>query len=191
MQRVNRNIVLLLLTLALVGCGLGAGGATPVRSPDGAAIIATESQLLDAPPEVALQMGDNALDFSYTMPDGSVHKLSELRGKKVLLNFWATWCGPCQVEMPELEQAAQAHAGDGLVILAVNQQEAPDVITPFAAKHGITFPLITNSSNDIGDGYGVRGLPTSYFINSDGTISFRQLGVVTGDFIKLRLEQMN
>jgi hypothetical protein len=72
----------------------------------------------------------------------------------------------------------------------VNRQEEVDVITPYVAKKGLTFPVIANQSNDIGDGYGVRGLPTSFFINPDGTISFRQIGVVTDDFIKLRLEQM-
>jgi hypothetical protein len=76
------------------------------------------------------------------------------------------------------------------VVLCVNREDAPEAIAAFGDKYGVSYPLLTNTSNDIGDAYGVNGLPTSFFINGDGTISFRQIGVVTDEFIKLRLEQM-
>jgi thiol-disulfide isomerase/thioredoxin len=112
------------------------------------------------------------------MADGSTHKLSELRGKRVLVNFWATWCMPCREEMPELQQTAKENS-DGLVVIAVNRNEAPAAIAKFGNEIGVTFPLITNIAGDIGDRYGATSLPVTYFINSDGTISSRQLGALS------------
>lgn len=177
--------------LILTACEQGNQSAAPVTSPDGVAVIATDSKMIDAAQGQQLRTDDTAPDFSYTLSNGATHTLSGLHGKKVLLNFWATWCGPCQGEMPELQSSSKAFAADGLVIVAVNKQETADVISPFATKFGITFPIITDKDNSIGSAYGVRGLPTSYFINSDGTVSFRQLGAVTQDFIKLRLQEMH
>ena len=177
--------------LILTACGQSNQVAEPVTSPDGVAVIATDSKMIDSAQSGQLRPGDTSPDFSYTLPDGTTHKLSDLHGKKVLVNFWATWCGPCQGEMPELQSASKAFAADGLVIVAVNREQTPDVIAPFATKFGITFPIITDTSDAIGNGFGVRGLPTSYFVNTDGSVSFRQLGAVTQDFIKLRLQEMH
>jgi thiol-disulfide isomerase/thioredoxin len=139
--------------------------------------LASESALIDKGGGRPAD-GEPAPDFSYTMADGSVHTLSELRGKRVLINFWATWCVPCREEMPEIQRAA-AESGGSLVVLAVNRNEAPAAIARFGNEIGVTFPLIANIAGDIGDRYGATSLPMTYFINSDGTISSKQLGALS------------
>ncbi len=169
----RRSIALIIITLALAACGPTTPAAVPTVEV-GSVALATQSTLIDAGGGRPAD-GDLAPDFSYTMADGSVHRLSELRGKRVLLNFWATWCAPCREEMPELQQTAS----DSLVVLAVNRNEAPAAIAKFGNEVAVTFPLIANIAGDIGDRYGATSLPMTYFIKSDGTIGSRQLGALT------------
>jgi thiol-disulfide isomerase/thioredoxin len=166
--------MVVLMALALAGCSR----AAPTQPPLGTlAQIAIESRLLDAGSGLP-QEGQAAPDFRYTLPVGVEQRLSDLRGKRVLLNFWATWCGPCMAEMPALEATATANR-ETLVILGVNRLETPAVIAAFADKIGVTFPLIANEDGDISDRYGARLLPISYFITSDGTIDAIVRGPLT------------
>lgn len=149
--------------------------------------IASESKLIDTKPDWAAIPGEKAPDFSYTLADGT-HKLSDLRGKPVLVNFWATWCMPCIEEMPELEAAR--HANPDLVILAVNRNESTEAIAAFAPKVGVSFPLITDRDGAISERYGVINLPTTFFINRDGTIAARHLGALTAARLAERLAEV-
>jgi peroxiredoxin len=163
---------------------------TRQTSPTGPATIAVDSTLLESPNGVLLQSGATAPDFSYTLRDGTTHHLSDLRGQKVLVNFWATWCPPCRAEMPDMQEALELHQDEGFVVLAVNSGETLADVEAFADEFALSFPLIVNESNDIGAGYAARNLPTSYFINSDGTIHTVQRGLMTTEFIEQRLEEM-
>ncbi len=170
----------LLGALLLAACG---AGRAPAPTLGQGALVATEGQLIDAgggPP----QPGERAPDFSYRLPGGAEQRLSDLRGRLVLLNFWATWCGPCASELPALQATAEAHA-DSLVVLGVNRLEPADTIASFAGEHGLTFALVANDSGDIGDRYGARLLPTSYFINRDGTVG----ALVRGPLAEGAIEQ--
>lgn len=149
--------------------------------------IASESKLIDTKPDWAAIPGEKAPDFSYTLADGT-HKLSDLRGKPVLVNFWATWCMPCIEEMPELEAARRANPD--LVILAVNRNESTEAIAAFAPKVGVSFPLITDRDGAISERYGVINLPTTFFINRDGTIAARHLGALTAARLAERLAEV-
>jgi thiol-disulfide isomerase/thioredoxin len=174
----------LILSVALTACG--GQTVTPANLNAGGTIIATESHLLEQR-RGKLVEGDLAPDFSFTLPDGTTRRLSDLRGKPVLLNFWATWCQPCIEEMPTLQQAYTT-AGGKLQILAVNRNELPEAIASFVPKvGGLTFPLIANSTGDIGDGYSITSLPESYFINSDGTIAARHIGALNATTLQERL----
>jgi thiol-disulfide isomerase/thioredoxin len=185
---IRRVIVLMIGALALASCG-GASDV-PAARPAVPHVIAADSKLLDDSGQLTiLKQGDLAPDFQYTLNDGSAHKLSDLRGKKVLVNFWATWCGPCRLEMPDLQRALNDY-GDAVVVLGVNKIENREVITPFADEVQVAFPLIPNKSGDISGRYGALNLPTSYFINTDGTIGFRQVGVMNYDFIKKHIDQL-
>ena len=188
-------VVLLIAALALAGCGAplaGAGAAAPTTGPQDNVphVISVDSKLLDSSGDQGIpDVGDVAPDFQYTLSDGTVHKLSELRGKKVLINFWATWCDPCRDEMPDLQRSLQSY-GDKVAVLGVNKIEQPDLIPPFAAEFGISFPLIANPKGDISNRYGAKNIPTSYFVNTDGTVGFRQIGVMTYDFMRAHLDQL-
>ena len=182
----RRMLTLGLLALALSACA----SAAPPSGPAVPHTIASESKLIgDTAPIEIPQVGQIAPDFQYTLPDGSTHMLSQLRGKKVLINFWATWCGPCRSEMPDLQKAL-GETGDSVVVLGVNKAQELKEIGPFADELGISFPLIANQSGDIAGRYAAQNLPTSYFINSDGTIGLRKTGVMNYTFIKTHLDQL-
>ncbi len=167
--------------------------AVPRPAPAGAATIAVESTLLESAQGggAPLAVGDVAPNFSYTLPDGTTQRLSDLRGQKVLVNFWATWCPPCIAEMPDLQAARELYGEEhGFVVLAVNAAEDRPQIESFADEMGLTIPLIVDPESNIGDAYGARNLPTSFFINSDGTVHLRHTGVVDTEFIQQHLEEM-
>lgn len=134
----------------------------------------------------ALKTGSPAPDFALVLPDGSHLALSDLRGRPVVINFWATWCGPCRLEMPELMRAA---TGDpDLVLLAVNTQESLDAVGPFADDFTMTTPVVLDAKGDVNNLYAVRGLPTTYFIDASGAISAIHPGVLTPATLRERLD---
>ena len=119
-----------------------------------------------------LEVGDLAYDFALTDVNGEQVKLSELAGRPVIVNFWATWCAPCRVEMPELEAAYQAHADEGLVILALDQQESREDVATFFEELGLTFTAVLDDEGTVSELYGVANiLPTTFFINGAGEVT--------------------
>ncbi|MFJ7509524.1 TlpA disulfide reductase family protein [Peribacillus simplex] len=118
-----------------------------------------------------LKIGANAPNFSLKTLDGKQVELSDYKGKKVMLNFWATWCPPCKKEMPDMEKYAQ-QAGDDVVVLAVNIDPENDVQS-FVDDNGITFtiPLDSQSAeNPVNERYKILSIPTTYFIDKEGII---------------------
>lgn len=127
-----------------------------------------------------LNVGDSAHDFTLLDLDGNTVQLSALRGQPVIVNFWATWCAPCRIEMPELQEAYTEHAGDGLVILAVNQMEEPPAVrTFFRDEMGLTFTPVMDVDGTVADQYGAIGLPSTFFIDADGVVTAVHRGVLT------------
>lgn len=182
-----RRIVIIALFL-LAACSRQSAPATPALPNSGTAIIATESRVLDQGRNPPVE-GDTAPDFSFTLPDGTSRRLSDLRGMPVVLNFWASWCLPCVEEMPVL-QRAYAEADGELIVLAVNRNESPQAIARFAANVPVTFPLIPNISGDIGDRYAVTGLPITFFIDRNGAISARHIGALNERLLTAYLEAL-
>jgi len=117
-----------------------------------------------------------ALDFVATDLEGSDVHLSSLRGKVVLVNFWASWCPPCQDEMPLLQLYYETHAEDGFVLLGLNVSDQPDTIEAIIDEFELTFPVWRDPLGDIMLDMNVRGLPTSIVIDSSGHQVFAWLG---------------
>ena len=120
--------------------------------------------------------GRPAPDFSLPLLDGSQLTLSDLRGKAVLLNFWATWCPPCRTEMPDLEAVWREREKDGLVIVGVDLGESPSTIHAFVTRVSVTYPIALDLDQRIGVLYATSSLPTTYFIDASGTIQDRYTG---------------
>src|SRR3990172_7651973 len=113
-----------------------------------------------------------APDFTLDTLDGKKVTLSELRGKIVLINLWATWCPPCRAEMPALENAYEQYKDSGVVILGLNvtNQDSEKDIPLFIDEFGLTFPILLDRDGSVSALYQLRGLPTTYFVNREGII---------------------
>jgi peroxiredoxin len=120
--------------------------------------------------------GKTAPDF--TLPDlnGETVHLNDFRGKPVLLNIFATWCGPCVDEMPLIQQVYETRAPDGLVVLVMNTGESADEVRQFMQENGYTFPVVLDGDQSVTQKYSVRGIPTTFFIDSDGVIVETRVG---------------
>jgi peroxiredoxin len=97
-------------------------------------------------------------------------RLSDLRGKIVLLNFWATWCKPCKEEMPAMQASYDKLRGQGLVVLAVNELEDTEKVIEHVRKHGHTFLVVMDHDNVVANRYGVVGLPVSFLVDRQGIV---------------------
>jgi peroxiredoxin len=117
-----------------------------------------------------------AVDFTLNDMDNKLHRLSDYRGRVVIVNFWASWCPPCRAELPSMERAYQALKQQGVVMLAINVGEDADTIFNFTADYPVSFPLLLDKEAKVINEYPVIGLPTSYIINPQGRLVYRVIG---------------
>jgi len=142
--------------------------------------------------KLGIEIGNKAPDFQMKTLDGDTVTLSSLEGKKVLVNFWASWCGPCLDEMPEIEEIHQEY-GDNVEILAVNMtvtEKNVEAVEKFVEEHGLSFPILLDESNKTNSTYEVLSLPTSYFIDTEGIIRHKYIGAMTLEYIKEQLNEL-
>jgi thiol-disulfide isomerase/thioredoxin len=109
-------------------------------------------------------------------PDGNIILLEDFRGKVVFLNFWATWCIPCRLEMPAMERLYRDFKGKGFVVLAVNVQEGPRAVRAFVQELKLTFPVVLDRNGEAAMKYVVRGLPATYILDRNHIIAGRAIG---------------
>jgi thiol-disulfide isomerase/thioredoxin len=124
-----------------------------------------------------INAGDVAPNFRLQLSDEQGLYLSDLQGRPVLLNFWATWCGPCRLEMPEIVSYAENNSD--LLVIAINVQEQPEPIAAFANDFNMILPIVRDADAEIRDLYQVRGMPTSVFIDRQGKVSTYWEGVMS------------
>jgi len=124
----------------------------------------------------APEIGKLAPDFELDTLDGQTLVLSQLKGKPVLLNFWATWCGPCRYEMPFLQQIDQGWPEEELVLLTINIKESSSQIAQFLQSEGLSFTVLLDSQAAVAQQYNVMGIPTTFFIDKEGVIQEIKIG---------------
>ncbi len=137
---------------------------TPVGSADAGAWV-------PAAQRGAVKSGDAAPNFQLRDMNGQLVALSDLRGKVVLLNFWATWCGPCRIEMPAMEQLYHTYPRSDFEILAVSTDAQGVAVTrPFQQENHLTFPILHDADFRVGLAYGARALPMTFMVDRQGVV---------------------
>ena len=125
-----------------------------------------------------IEIGSDAPDFELTAITGETLSSSELRGKVVLLNFWATWCARCRAEMPLLQAAYDAQSDQGLVVLGIDFDEPAELVMEFGNELGLTFPLLLDPGGAVQELFRVRGYPTSVVLDREGRVAAYHIGVL-------------
>ncbi len=191
MHRQRLFSFLMIVILVVAGCGskevpsgdnLGGGVLTVEDLPTTLGRGFPKGTRIANVPASSLTAGELAPDFRLVLADGSSLALSDLQGRPVLINFWATWCPPCRSEMPDIIDRYNQNADD-LVVLAINTREGLDLVEPFTEQFGITMPVVLDQTGDIMNLYEVRSMPTSYFIGRDGRIVMRWVGLMSPDVL--------
>ena len=156
-----------------------AGTSVPLKTEPDVKRILDELGIPAADPPIPM------FDFSAEAPDGTAIRLSDLKGKALFLNFWATWCGPCRMEMPSMEALYRRFKDRGLEIIAVNVRENQRDVAAFMDKMSLSFPAALDSRGDIAAVYGIEAFPTTYLIDRNGGIVARLVGAINWDVPEL------
>ncbi|HEY1015956.1 MAG TPA: TlpA disulfide reductase family protein [Herpetosiphonaceae bacterium] len=181
----RRFMYCLLLLATLAGCG------GPAAEPTPAPADAVKSPMpLGFNPVVEtigpVGVGEEIPELRFEL-DGKTHRLSEYRGKSLLINFWATWCEPCRREMPDLEAISRERAD--VAVIGVNLRESSEQVGAFAAELNLTFPTMLDRTGDVTRYFGVGvGLPTTYFVDGAGQIRRIHLSALTRSEIEQALD---
>jgi peroxiredoxin len=175
--KVGALFVWLWLTLTFVGCG---GGDNPGQQGDTAGETSGSSeqaQLEESPQEGYLAPG-------FTLPDltGKPVSLSDFRGKVVLVNIWATWCGPCKREIPSLDRLYQLRKDKGFEVVAVSVDRAStSKVASFVADYQMSFPVVHDAQGEVGNKYWARAIPSSFLLDRQGVIRWKVAGAIAWD----------
>jgi len=155
--------------------------------------ILTSETTDKATDEVTDAPKDLAPDFEMVDRDGNRIKLSDMRGKPVVLNFWASWCGPCKSEMPDFEEAYKEY-GDDITFMIVNltdgKNETVDTAQAFIDSQGYTFPVYFDTDSNGAAAYGVSSIPVTYFIDAQGYLVAYGQGALNSETLKSGIDML-
>jgi len=140
--------------------------------------------------DVGIAVGDLAPEFSGTTIDGKAVSLSDLDGKLVVVNVFASWCGPCRVETPHLVEIYNEIDKDEVEFVGLNLQETSEAVLSFKEEFSITYPLLLNEGGEITNIYRPIGLPTTWFIDQEGIIRFTFSGPLTKESLQVILDDV-
>jgi len=129
-----------------------------------------------------------------SLPDlhGRVHRLSDYRGKVVMVNFWASWCGPCREETPSIERLRRDLSGEPFVVLAVNVGEGPRAASRFVQQAGMGSTVLVDRDGDAARDWGARALPTTFLVGPDGRVRYHHIGAAdwASDSVRMTIESL-
>lgn len=184
-------ILALILALALVGCQQGISGPAAEENSDAQTTEAVEDSTevitevnTEAPsasePQEGFLPGNKAIDFELKNLAGETVRLSDYKGKTVVLNFFASWCPPCQVEMPHINRVYETMKDQDVVIIGVNltQQDNMDDLKKLLEENSITFPIVLDEKSVVATSYAIRSIPVNVVINAEGIVTEYAIGAV-------------
>ena len=195
-KRIAAATVLLVLFGMTVYTVLQNGSDSSNASSDEDQVVSSEKGTGMTPPNApeGLKAGESMPDVELKTLDGKSVNLSDYKGEKIFLNFWATWCPPCRVEMPEMQEFHEKY-GDEVHIIAVNAtgtEKSVDKVKEFAEENGYTFTILLDEKNKATSKYRATALPTTYFIGADGVIQTpRKVGPMTKSFMEEKKDELN
>lgn len=173
----KRNALVVLVVIAVVALMLWVG----VRQSRSGSPFAGATPIME--------VGKTAPDFALSTLDGQTVHLSDYRGKAVVLNFWATWCDPCKIEMPWLVDLQKQYGPQGLQVVGVAMDDSGrDAIQKFAHEMGVNY-VVLQGKNAVGDAYGATGYPTTVYIDRSGKVVNKILGLVSKSEIEDNIKQ--
>jgi thiol-disulfide isomerase/thioredoxin len=173
-----KKIMILALIIALIVSGCSEKKETPEKNTTN-----TEEQVNQQTSEDAII----APDFELETLDGKTIKLSEMRDKNVILNFWATWCGYCVLEMPDLQKLQEKYKDD-LLILTVNVGESKEVVQKFMEENNLDLAVVLDKDMAVSNNYGIRSYPTTIAVNKKGEAVRGYVGMLTYEQMELLYE---
>ncbi|MGP4066996.1 redoxin domain-containing protein [Halobacillus sp. B29] len=169
------------------------GKASTDPEEEGTTVTTGETDERSNAPEngrTGLEKGQEAPDFTLQTLEGEEVSLSDYRGEKVMINFWATWCPPCRAEMPDMERFYQ---NEDIVILAVNLTETESglkEVQEFRDEFNLSFPILLDKKVEVANKYQINPVPTSVFVDEDGKIDSVMLGAMNYDMMLQRVEEL-
>ncbi len=152
---------------------------------------APEAEL--SPTEESTEEAETAPDFTVCDNDGNEVSLSDKFGKPMIVNFWATWCGPCKNELPIFDAAYLEHGDDiefMMVDLTDGYNDTPENVKEFVEVNGYSFPLYHDVAQDAAKTYGITSVPLTIFINPDGTMRYYQLGALNEEIMEFAVNEL-
>lgn len=137
--------------------------------------------------ESLTSVGQMMPSFQVTDIGGQLFDLDALRGKVVLVNFWATWCGPCRTEIPRIEEEIwKINKSDNFVVIGISREEEPEKVTKFAAEQKMTYRVAADPDRKIYKRFATAGIPRTYLVDAKGKIVYQSLGYTERDFEELK-----
>ena len=170
-RRITRSIILAVLFLA---------------------IVYTIYASLTKDKVTVLQVGDDAPDFELVGLDGNIYRLSDYtsQGKGVFLNFWGTWCEPCEREMPAMERQYHNYSGQDFEMIAVNIAQSKLEVANYVKEMGMSFPIVIDTNKSVLNAYNITPLPTTILINPEGKVHHIAIGEMTDQSIATYIESI-
>ncbi len=171
-------------SLVVAACGAEGGDPSATATSPEASPAVGQTQ------EPAVEEGEPAPQIEFEMFDGATRSLSDFHGDQPLIvNFWASWCPPCVAEMPDIERVHQQLEGE-VNFLGINTQDGEEEARRLVGETGVTYPLAWDRQGEIFAAFGVFGMPSTFFISSDGRVAGRNTGLLTQEALEKKIDEL-